>query len=809
MIKLSPGKHNQLHADIVYEFCSHFVGEGGRLLYIGDTASSRNEGGKLMFLEVDYLESLGVPPMSHDKLPDVMVYNESRERLFLIEAVTSHGPVSPKRWVELEDTFKDYKAGLVYVTTFSDRAEFRKNAADIAWETEVWIADNPYHMIHFNGNRSLGRMKELIMKNRRSIMFILKKAVVNKYKSYTTEQEIQLESDVTTLVGKNESGKTAFLEVLAKLNYFTDDKDFKFNEYQDYPRSELREYQRSDSNLQVICCTFQIDKDTISEINSDLGEGVLTADSFIVAKRYKAARVWFHLHSDEKKYLENLQSKLNFSDATKLKIMSLKTIENVISQDAGEDEEFTSVISHLNNNIVSKAHDWDNLIDGYITKNYLSPRLPRFWYFDEYHELPSRVNIDDIRSNTTTDGLTKQQLETAKALFELARIDVEELASSTNFELFTAELEAASNDITDTIFKYWSTNNNLAIDFKIDQTTASNSQPAKKILDIRVKNDRHRITLPLKNRSKGFNWFFSFIVWFSKIQDEKDKNFILLLDEPGLNLHASAQADLLHFISDLSKDYQVVYTTHSPFMVESNALHRVRTVYDSEENGSIISEAIQEKDPDTLFPLQAALGYDIAQNLFVSKNNLLVEGPADLNYLTFMSNLLESKGGEGLRGDITIIPVGGLDKVASFISLLRGSKLKVSCLLDTFNNAKGTQRLGDLIQSKIIKDKHVRFFHEFAGKDCKKADIEDMFEKSEYLKIFGEAFPDHRKITVSDLDKKKPTILLQLKAILNGKSFNHYKPSQLLSSMGPGADSFSKETLEKFEIMFKEVNSLY
>lgn len=155
-IKLSPGKHNQLHADIVHEFCSRFVGAGGRLLYIGDTASSRNEGGKLMFLEADYLMSLGVPPLSHDKLPDVVVYDEERKWLFLIEAVTSHGPISPKRWVELEQAFKDCKVGIVYVTAFPDRSEFRKNAADIAWESEVWIADNPDHMIHFNGDRFLG-----------------------------------------------------------------------------------------------------------------------------------------------------------------------------------------------------------------------------------------------------------------------------------------------------------------------------------------------------------------------------------------------------------------------------------------------------------------------------------------------------------------------------------------------------------------------------------------------------------------------------------------------------------------------------
>lgn len=155
-ITLSPGAHNQLHADVIHEFCPRFIGEGGRVLYIGDTASSRNEGGKLMHLESDYLLSLGVSPMSHDKLPDVVVFDESRKWLFLIEAVTSHGPVSPKRWNELEEALKECTVGKVYVTAFPHAKEFRKNAADIAWETEVWIADNPDHMIHFNGDRFLG-----------------------------------------------------------------------------------------------------------------------------------------------------------------------------------------------------------------------------------------------------------------------------------------------------------------------------------------------------------------------------------------------------------------------------------------------------------------------------------------------------------------------------------------------------------------------------------------------------------------------------------------------------------------------------
>lgn len=158
-IKLSPGKHNQLHALIVHEFCPRFIGMGGKVLYIGDTASSRNEGGKLMFHDSDYLEKLGLPPLSHEKLPDIIVLDEKNHWLFLIEAVTSHGPVSPKRWIELEKSFQNCSLGKVYISAFLDIAEFRKNAASIAWETEVWIAENPDHMIHFNGDRFLGPHK--------------------------------------------------------------------------------------------------------------------------------------------------------------------------------------------------------------------------------------------------------------------------------------------------------------------------------------------------------------------------------------------------------------------------------------------------------------------------------------------------------------------------------------------------------------------------------------------------------------------------------------------------------------------------
>ena len=283
----------------------------------------------------------------------------------------------------------------------------------------------------------------------------------------------------------------------------------------------------------------------------------------------------------------------------------------------------------------------------------------------------------------------------------------------------------------------------------------------------------------------------------------------MLLDEPGLNLHASAQADLLRFFNDLSDKYQIIYTTHSPFMVEAKHLDRVRTCLETNE-GSTISDSIQEKDPNTLFPLQAALGYDIAQNLFISKNNLLVEGPADLIYLTVVSSILESEKRIFLNDNITIVPVGGLDKVATFISLLRGSKLNIACLLDTFTDQKGKQKVDDLVMHKIIKEKNICFFDEFSNNGKTTADIEDLFDKKEYLELFNQTFnKEHKEVKLSDLDSSLDTILKQINKVIGKKRFNHYRPANTLNGLGVDKKYFSAKTLENFEKMFEKINSLF
>ncbi len=649
----------------------------------------------------------------------------------------------------------------------------------------------------------------------------LNKVTIHKYKCVETEQSFNVESDITILVGMNESGKTSVLEALAKSNYFQKDETFKYKTTHDYPRKEKKTLDKSGVDPIAITSEYSISDELFANIAADLGKDVFTQKTISVSNRFSNTRIWHDVNADFIKFVEGKTTELKISSkALNDKLVAVKTaaeLDTLIAE--YKDETILKGLENFKKYFKNDLKWKESIFHEYIIRVHLLPNLPKFLYYDEYYSLPSRISIEQLNE----DNLEEEELKTAKALFELADINTKEIINADNYEDFKAELEATQATITNELFKYWETNRNLEITFDIDKVEGTeernvhspqhginvkveDAKVIEHVLDIRVKNRRSGVSLPLKNRSKGFNWFFSFLVWFKKIQEDKKSNYILLLDEPGLNLHAAAQANLLHFLNDLSVDYQIVYSTHSPFMIESDKLQKVRTVLET-ENGSVISDSIQEKDPNTLFPLQAALGYDIAQNLFISKHNLLVEGASDLLYLTVMSSILQSAGKTGLDSKITIVPTGGLDKVSTFISLLRGSSLNVVCLLDTFKDSKGKAKLDDMIEQKIITGKKVKFFHEFLT-DYTTADIEDLFTKEDYLKIYNEACTD-KQVKLSDLNNKIKPILIQLTDFLKFEGFNHYRPANKLASKGVDVKFFDKATLDNFEKVFVEINKLF
>jgi len=152
-VSLSPGHHSLLIKRIIEEFLPRFA-PASQIIYLGDT------GQKLGYYDREFALCLALQTDDHGKFPDVIAFDGQRNWLFLIEAVTSHGPVDPKRHIELTELFRSASCPLVFVTAFLDRSAMARFVPAIAWETEVWVADNASHLVHFDGDRFLGPFDE-------------------------------------------------------------------------------------------------------------------------------------------------------------------------------------------------------------------------------------------------------------------------------------------------------------------------------------------------------------------------------------------------------------------------------------------------------------------------------------------------------------------------------------------------------------------------------------------------------------------------------------------------------------------------
>ena len=630
-------------------------------------------------------------------------------------------------------------------------------------------------------------------------MIKLKKVTINKYKSIDTEQSFEVEDDITVLVGKNESGKTAILEAITKSHPYLEE-EHKYNIISDYPREERQEFVRRNKDVTVISSTFSLSRDVIMKIQRDVGRSSFTMNDVIQNRSYLNPNATYLIPGlDDSGFWVNWLRRFRLRDAAfadKARTLTSREEYNALYNSI-EDVRRRKALEELNNRFQGEWNQEKSAQD-YVFRRWIQQNLPKYLYYDEYHQLPTEIDLHEIRN----DKSDRKDLKTAKALFALAELDLDALLGE-DYEASVSAQESASHNVTSILRKYWHTNPDLRVRFHVPP---QRNVHGNLVVKIRVGSDADGMTLPLESRSRGFRWFFSFMVWFSKIQEDKGNQYILLLDEPGLNLHASAQRDLLEFIEDRAQHYQIIYTTHSPFMIDSEKLHRVRTIFEG-RRGTRISESTQEKDSDTLFPLQAALGYDIAQNLFISNRNLLVEGVTDVMYLQTLSSVLQRKGRTALRDGITIVPVGGAGKLASFVSLLHGQKLNFACLLDSFAHQGLQKKVENLVDERLIAKSNIRFFHEFIGSGDSKADIEDMFEKSEYLSLFNAQFNEYDDIAESQLNPDESRIVKQIEEII-GDKFDHYWPAYELSTRAADESFLCDATLIRFENMFKEINKL-
>ncbi len=632
---------------------------------------------------------------------------------------------------------------------------------------------------------------------------------------------------ITCLVGKNESGKTALLQALYRLNPIIGE-DGNFDVTDDFPRVDVEDYQQAietgeREHAVVIEAIFTLDQDDLKDLQDTFGSKVLKKPELTLSKGYSDTLL-VGLEVDEKEAIKSFIAQAQLPSVLSKELSKSTNFEDLLlmMDDNGSDENAKHIKplkTYLSG--ITKAKSFNI----FIYQSYLEDRVPKFLYFDEYYLMKGHENIDALKVRMNKKRLEKSD-HPLLGLIKLARLNLDNLIVPKRTEGLVNKLEGAGNHLSKMILKYWSQNKHLQLRF--DVRTARPGDPEGMTSGInlwsRVYDSKHFVTTPLGSRSRGFVWFFSFLAWFDQEQKKK-KPLILLLDEPGLFLHGKAQGDLLNYIeNELRGQHQVIYTTHSPFMVDSEKFDRVRIVQDRsmdtekslprDKQGTKVITEVLEATEDSLFPLQGALGYELHQTLFVGPNSLVVEGVSDLLYIQTMSGILEGNNREGLSQKWTITPVGGAEKVPTFVSLLGSQKgMKVATLIDI--HKKDDQNIENLYKRTLLKKTFVLTFGDYCR--TKEADIEDMFGSEFYLGLVNAEYGTLliKTIKPQDLTGKAPRLLVRLdeyfkkNPLKRSLTFNHYRPARyFMENCSTLKDALLPETIDRFEKAFHDLNSL-
>lgn len=628
--------------------------------------------------------------------------------------------------------------------------------------------------------------------------------------------------DVTCLVGKNEAGKTALLKALYRLMPVVAE-DAKFDVTDDYPRKEVGDYQHAVASGErqpavIIQATFDLSEEDVASVAAVFGPNALTSPKLALTMGYENERqfiLWF----DEKAAQQHLIESAELADGVRETLASASSWADLKS--ALEATEATSEVTRIKTLVEAVAH---NSASQYTFNKILAARVPHFLYFDEYYQMVGHENVPALLARRNEKRLLPSD-HPMLGLVNLARLKLEDLLNAQRTAELVNSLEAAGNHLTRQILKYWSQNKHLQIKFDVREGKPQDPEHMRTGQNIwgKVYDSVHWATTELGSRSRGFVWFFSFLAWYEDVK-RSNRNLILLLDEPGTSLHGRAQQDLLRYIElELKPHHQVIYSTHSPFMIDPHHFDRVRIVQDKgidasepldkgDDGTKVLSDVFDASD-DSLFPLQGALGYDIHQTLFVGPNSLVVEGPADMLYLQGMSSVLEREGREGLSDKWTVTPVGGSGKIPTFVSMLGSQKgLNIAVLVDVQSSDR--ESVEALYKKKLISKNKVSTFADFTGKT--ESDVEDMFDREFYMKLVNLEYTKQlsTKISWTKLNTHAPRILKAVESYLGefplkSGSFGHFRPARYFSeNLQSLTADISEETKDRFEAAFKKLNAL-
>lgn len=655
----------------------------------------------------------------------------------------------------------------------------------------------------------------------------LKKAKVQNFRSAEDSGEFSVEHS-TCLVGKNEAGKTAILQALAGLNAHPA-TPFEYEVERDYPKRYLARYseRHPDDQALVITSEWEISDETRGKLVAEFGEAAVTGKTVTIKRCYKSKPSWT-VPISEAAAIDHMIAGANLSAPEKSQLGShttSKSFREKLESLAGENVKHQAMLDKLSaypkSSIVSRA------------RQICEEKFPYFMYFSSYDRMNATVHLDTLKGRADDKTLFQDSQFRGDRLFweflEYSGVSLDDILGATTFESFNSRLQSASNTLTEEILEYWTQNQDIEVRVNVAAGLPEDPAPFNqgKVGRARIYNQLHKADTSFSERSAGFAWFFSFLIKFDRVKKESDRPIFLLLDEPGLTLHGKAQADLLRYFDEkLAPHHQIIYTTHSPFMVPPENLMGSRIVEDLVEVsdrgkrtpiGTKVREDVLSPDRDSVFPLQGALGYAITQTLFVGKHTLLVEGPSDILYLKALSAELKKRGRTGLDPKWTICPAGGIDKISAFVALFAGNQLDVIAVTDFAKRDRN--KLEDLRKRQVLKSGGLLTYADFVDND--EADVEDLFEPELFCQIVNSAYAlagssalDASKLT--SVDGNTTRQVKKVEAYFNVLSdpiptYDHFTPSTwLIENPGTlgGTDDGTEKTLARAEELFKAVNAL-
>lgn len=579
------------------------------------------------------------------------------------------------------------------------------------------------------------------------------------YKTITDTGWVKVRDDVSCLLGKNESGKSAVMQAIWKFN---NARGVGYDVLYDYPKERFSKDRNTDPVVtSLVVGIFQLEAKSLAD------DGLPRFDAVEASTTYKGKKSYsFELATDPvvipalllelEKVLsvEPVDAGLKDSVGQALDAVAplcQGTQDHAVAREAAR--KLKLLLPQLGALLGDQQSDFLAAVDALASlrlpaeiraavEQWVGGRLPTFIYFEDYGRLDTRINLTNFLASRTA-GPTEGKVRTQMALFEWTALEAAELQrlgqpQQANEPIEQVQrrkderaslTESASYGLTGDWMEWWDQRlHTLHIEADGDD------------LVLRVSDNQNPWKIPFQERSKGFQWFFSFYLTFLVESEKAHAGSILLLDEPGLHLHIRAQQKLLNFFQRISEKNQVLYSSHSPFMVDPLHLDNVRTVFlkKGEKSDRLYTHVSLGTEPegdfDTLLPLQAALGYEICQTLFIGKRVIIVEGITDYCIIQGLKLVLGEAGKTPLPDDIVVLFAGGTTHMVPLVSLFvrpDSNERQLVVLLD--GDKIGLDKAMQLRRDLLPGGRNVALMSDGDLLGVKHSEVEDVVHRDELL----------------------------------------------------------------------------